>query len=162
MPTYNTTTTTSPIQQQVGTGGAATIVPNTITSSTYAIGTGLLAGAGISAATINPAGYINTTYSKDFVFYGNDGREIVRLNSDGSITWKNGYQVDEAAENFGRMMKLGAEMAVGITARVKHDMRDSVFEDLIEIAKQKGSLSAEDLTYLLNASKIVEKLKGGK
>jgi len=53
-------------------------------------------------------------------------------------------------------------MQAGITHGVKLRMRDSVFADLIEIAKEKGSLTADDLTYLLEASKIVEKLKGGR
>lgn len=41
-------------------------------------------------------------------------------------------------------------------------MRDMVFEELIDIAKENGPLSAEELTYILRASKIVEKLKGTK
>jgi hypothetical protein len=84
------------------------------------------------------------------------------LNLDGSVTWPNGIEIDEAAEAFGKSLQLGAEMRAGINKSVKLKMRDSVFEDLISIAKEKGSLTAEDLTYLLEASKIVEKLKGGK
>ena len=88
--------------------------------------------------------------------------EIVRLNRDGTITWANGIDVDEAAEAFARSISMGAELQSGVTQGVKHRMRDSVFTDLIEIAKEKGSLTADDLTYLLEASKIVEKLKGGR
>jgi len=51
-------------------------------------------------------------------------------------------------------------MAAGISDRVKYDARDSVFTELINIAKEKGPLSADDLTYFLEASKIMEKLKG--
>lgn len=135
---------------QVYTSGAGVFSASTITNAT------------INANTINPTSYIGSGYQSNLIFNSSNNQEIVRLNADGTITWANGYQVDEAAEHFGKMLKVGAEMAVGITARVKRDMRDSVFEDLIEIAKSKGALSAEDLTYLLNASKIVEKLKGGK
>jgi hypothetical protein len=88
------------------------------------------------------------------------GAEVVRLNSDGTIKWANGIEIDEAAKAFARSVQLGAEMSAGITKGAKLRMRDSVFADLINIAKEKGSLTADDLTYLLEASKIVEKLKG--
>jgi hypothetical protein len=90
------------------------------------------------------------------------GKEIVRINLDGSITWPNGIDEEEGAKAFSQSVMVGAEMAAGINQKVKLAMRDSVFEDLIEIAKEKGSLTAEDLTFLLQASKIVEKLKGSK
>jgi hypothetical protein len=83
------------------------------------------------------------------------------LNLDGSVTWANGIDIDAAAEAFGKSLHMSAEIQAGISKAVKLKMRDSVFEDLINIAKEKGSLTAEDLTYLLEASKIVEKLKGG-
>lgn len=95
-------------------------------------------------------------------FNGTDGKEIVRINLDGSVTWADGIKIDEAAEAMARTMTQSTELQAGITKAVKLRMRDSVFEDLIGIAKQKGSLTAEDLTYLLEASKIVEKLKGAK
>ena len=88
------------------------------------------------------------------------GQEIVRLNKDGTITWANGIEIDEAADAFGRSIVLGAEMVAGISKGAKLRMRNSVFADLIQIAAEKGSLTADDLTYLLEASKIVEKLKG--
>lgn len=94
------------------------------------------------------------------ITYTNNSKEIVRLEKDGKVVWNGDIEIDEAAEAFAKSMTLGAEMAAGITRKVKLAMRDSVFEDLIEIAKEKGSLTAEDLHYLLQASKIVEKLKG--
>jgi len=90
-----------------------------------------------------------------------NNKEIVKIKNNGEVEWADGYKIDEAAEAFGKSLGLGVEIAAGITNRVKLSMRDSVFEDLIAIAKEKGSLTAEDLTYLLQASKIVEKLKGG-
>lgn len=39
-------------------------------------------------------------------------------------------------------------------------MRDTVFEEMISLAKEKGSLTVEDLTYLHTAAKIMDKLKG--
>lgn len=94
------------------------------------------------------------------VIYDTSSREIVRLNRDGTVVWARDISDNEAAEAFSRSLQLGAEISAGITQKVKLNMRDSVFNDLIEIAKSKGSLSADDLTYLLASSKIVEKLKG--
>lgn len=90
------------------------------------------------------------------------GKEIVRLNFDGTVTWADDINIDEAAESFSKSVSVGLEISSGITKKVKLEMRDSIFNDLIAIAKDKGSLTADDLTYLLEASKIVEKLKGGK
>jgi hypothetical protein len=113
----------------------------------YGIGSGMFSSSGTSLPT-------------NIITFHSQGKEIVKVNLDGSVTWANGIDVDSAAEAFARTLSLGAEQKAGISKRVKLEMRDSVFEDLIEIAKEKGSLTAEDLTYLLSASKIVEKLKG--
>lgn len=108
-------------------------------------------------------GVIGITQQPSVVaFHGTSNQEIVRLERDGSVKWSNGIQIDEAAEAFGNAIKLGSEISVGITARVKREMRDTVFEELISISKEKGSLSAEDLTYLWEATKIMDKLKGAK
>jgi hypothetical protein len=125
------------------------------TGVTYTVGNGystVIGQAGMYSAP-NPAPV--------FQLSGNQG-EIVRMNRDGSIVWSSEININEAAEAFAKSMYLGAEIQSGITKNAKLRMRDSVFEDLITIAKEKGSLSADDLTYLLEASKIVEKLKGEK
>lgn len=106
--------------------------------------------------TIGPAS--NTP--ADLIELKSNGKEIVRLTRDGSVVWASHIDVDEAAKAFSESLTIGSEMAAGITQRVKVKMRDSVFNDIIEIAKEKGSLTAEDLTYLLQASKMMEKLKG--
>jgi hypothetical protein len=95
-------------------------------------------------------------------FTDSSGKEVVRINLDGTITWADGIKIDEAAEAMSKALSISTELHAGITQAVKLRMRDSVFQDIIEIARQKGSLSADDLTYLLEASKIVEKLKGAK
>lgn len=128
--------------------------------------TSVIGGGGTSAATIG------TTNANTFIFnpmpnnlvtvWSSSNKEIVRLNADGSVIWNGEIDVDAAAEAFGRALTMGAELSAGITKRVKRKMRDSIFEDIISIAKEKGSLTADDLTYLLEASKIVEKLKGGR
>ena len=88
------------------------------------------------------------------------GKLIVTLNNDGSVTWAQGIEIDEAADAFARSLTLSSEQVSGISKSVKARMRDTIFEELIDIAKEKGSLNSDDLTYLLKAAKIMEKLKG--
>jgi hypothetical protein len=135
--------------------GAANYSYNTITTTPYV-------GAAGAGGTFTIGTNLHNATSVVSFYKGSGGSEIVRLNRDGTITWANGIDVDEAADAFGRAIALGAEMQAGITEGTKRRMRDSVFADLIDIAKEKGSLTADDLTYLLEASKIMEKLKGGR
>lgn len=92
----------------------------------------------------------------------NSNGEIVVLNTDGSVTWADGIQIDEAAEAFSKSLSLSAEISSGITKKVKQEMRDTVFNEIISIAKEKGPLTADELTYLLQAAKIMDKLRGGR
>lgn len=124
--------------------------------STYAIsgaGNSYISGGFMAGHTYTPN--VNLGILTDTA-----GNELVRINLDGSVTWKNGFQVDQAAEALSRSITLAAEQKAGITQKVKLQMRDSVFESIIEVARSRGSLSADDLTYMLEASKIVEKIKG--
>ena len=162
----STMTTTAACGTVVGSG------IGTITSTAWPYN---MTSAAMTATAVNPALSGTITIPSNFsmgtsmhftpphiVQFSNNGQEIVKMKSDGSIEWANGIQIDEAAEAFGKSLAIGAEYSAGITKRVKLEMRDSVFEDLIAIAKERGSLTAEDLTFLLQGSKIVEKLKGGK
>lgn len=88
--------------------------------------------------------------------------DIVKINRDGSVSWKDGIKIDEAAEALTRSLSLGIERVAGVTQKVKSDMRDSIFNDLILITEKKGSLTVEDLTLILESSKIMEKLKGNR
>jgi len=130
-------------------------------TSWFTANTGM-AGGGFAGAGGFGSFTINVPPPTHIIQFSNAGSEIVRLNLDGSVTWANGIDIDAAAEAFGKSLHMSAEIQAGISKAVKLKMRDSVFEDLINIAREKGSLTAEDLTYLLEASKIVEKLKGGK
>lgn len=172
-----------------GAGGSYMVNSNTVTSSVIATSPSnimsvppagnitsaniLTTGAGAVASnpqwtfTANVPNIYNTTYNAPtagpvLTLYKSTGGEIVRLNTDGSVVWAQGIDIDEAADSFARSIRIGAEMQAGLTQSVKQEMRNTVFEELIEIAKEKGPLSAEELTYLLQASKIMEKLKGGK
>lgn len=85
-------------------------------------------------------------------------KEIVRICSDGSVKWNDEIQIDAAAEALSKSLKLGVEIAAGITSRVKKEIRNSVFEDLITLAKEKGTLTADDVEYALRCCKIMDKL----
>ena len=170
-------------QSSYGAGGAGTYVASgggIGSSGSYTtviggvVGTGNAGMNGNIMTNIGNSQWVSTTIPTSNIFanpfnstatvftLSSQGKELVRLNKDGSVTWSKEIDVDEAAAAFARSINLGAEMMAGITQGVKHRMRDSVFNDLIEIAREKGSLSADDLTYLLSAAKIVEKLKGPK
>jgi len=103
--------------------------------------------------------YNPTTYIPLLITSSNN-KEIVRINDDGSVTWNSGTNEDEAIKSLSNVFTISYEKASGITEGTKRRMRDSVFEELISIAKDSGALSAEDLEYILRCSKIVEKLKG--
>jgi len=159
------------VTDTISNGGTITTSnwPYNMTSAAMSAVTATAASPMITGTvTINPQSYItssigNINYQPPYIIqFNNNGKEIVKLKSDGTVEWTNGIEIDEAAEAFAKTLALGAEMSAGITKKVKLEMRDSVFEDLIAIAKERGSLTAEDLTFLLQGSKIVEKLKGGK
>ena len=116
--------------------------------------------------SISASGMFNGTWpspsKKDIItFYNINGSEIVRLNNDGSVTWSGNIRINDAAEAFSRTLTLGAEAKAGLTRKVKSEMRDTVFEEIISITKEKGPLTVEDLTYFLQAAKIMDKLRGG-
>ena len=118
-------------------------------NSTYTIGTGV--------------GQFGITQPTSIIsLNGINNKEIVRLNIDGSVTWGQDINVDEAAEAFARTLHLSAELAAGVNKKVKSQMRDTVFKEIIELAKVKGTLTLDDLTFMYEASKIMEKLKGGR
>ena len=118
--------------------------------------------APIGPSVINSNYTIGTTLSSSTItLFNGSNQEIVRLNKDGSVTWSKDINVDEAAEAFSKSLQLGGERSAGITQGVKQRMRDTIFEEMIELAKVKGTLTADDLTYMLSAAKIMDKLKGG-
>jgi len=164
--TINVPATTIPQNysySSIGAAGAGCVTVGNTTGAAPNPTSWITANTGIIGAGGAMAGTFTMTLPTNIVTFSKpaNNQEIVRLNTDGSVTWANGIDVDAAAEAFGHSLQMGAELKAGISKSVKLKMRDSVFEDLINIAKEKGSLTADDLTYLLEASKIVEKLKGG-
>lgn len=146
------------------------IIPNSTISNVGTYGynpTGTVYVTSPTTTNWNSTIFANTGYTISnnpgasiISLHGENNKEIVRLNKDGSVTWSEEIKIDEAAESFARAISLSAELKAGISHSVKLKMRDTVFEELINIAKTRGALSADDLTYLLEASKIIEKLKG--
>jgi hypothetical protein len=92
--------------------------------------------------------------------YGTNNKELVKIEKDGTVKWAEDATVDEAATAFAKTLAMGVERSAGITYGVKQRMRDAVFEEMISMAKEKGSLTSDDLTYLWQAAKIMDKLKG--
>lgn len=106
------------------------------------------------------ANYSMLSIPPNIMSFSDNGKEIVRLNNDGTVIWADNIRINEAAEAFSKSLTIGAEIRAGLTDIVKRRMRDTIFEELINIADEKGSLDANDLTYLLQSAKIMDKLKG--
>jgi hypothetical protein len=134
---------------------------------------------GYVAPTVTTAATTATTYTLPYTFNINSGtfgysspyiftltnrkgETVFSVDNDGKIIWQSTIESDvkEAAENFSSYIGLEVEKKAGIYDTTKRKIRDSIFNDLIKIAVEKGSLNADDLTYLLEASKMLEKLKG--
>lgn len=132
-------------------------VPAIPATTSYSIGA---SSYSVGSFPISPGVTFTSPVPPSILTIMNDGKEIVTLTKDGRVEWADGIRIDEASESFAKALTISSELVAGIDKRVKSDMRNSVFNDLISIAKDKGSLTADDLTYLLEASKIMEKLKG--
>lgn len=161
-----------PVTAPTSTSGTYTVNTNSITNAGYYI-TGTSQNMWSTSASpitnISPSNFTisgntsitSSNYNSSAISISSAaGKEIVRLNKDGSVTWNDTVDIDEAATAFAKSISIGAEMSAGITYAVKQRMRDAVFDELIEMAKDKGSLTADDLTYLHKAAKIMDKLKG--
>lgn len=158
--------TVSPANQTVN--ALAPTYPG-LTNITSAIKPGQIysAGTGVGFGSVQfPAPkpvFVLGSKSDDFAmkFFDNTGnKEICILMNDGSVKWPNGINVDAASDAFANSIEVAVSKQAGITEGVSQRLRDSIFEDIISIAKEKGPLSSDDLTFMLQSSKIMEKLKG--
>jgi hypothetical protein len=135
------------------------ISSNNITSAIYATTLNTVASGSILKS--NGSGTAWAPVPPFFSISNNSGKELVRITDEGKVIWGEGIEIDEAAEKLTSVISLSAETKAGITKRVKIDLRNSVFEEIIELSKLKnGNLSTEDLTFAYESSKIIEKLKG--
>lgn len=144
-----------------GTPYYANLTSNGLQAGTYV--TGIASNSSwVSTSGIVSNGYnIASSVSPSVMSLHNpSNKEIVRLNNDGSVTWNDSINIDEAATAFASSIQLGAELMAGVTYGVRQRIRDAVFEELIDMANNKGTLSVDDLTYLHQAAKIMDKLKG--
>lgn len=132
----------------------------TTTSVTAVISSGIATALNVSNSIGSYIGVPQYNSAAAYTLYDPTGKEIVRLEKDGSVVWAGEIDIDFAADAFSKAMTLGAELAAGIKEATKRKIRDKIFEEIISIAKDKGHLSADELTYLLEASKIIEKLNG--
>lgn len=114
-------------------------------------------GPNIKNLNVTSTAY-NVSYNSTIIYRNNE--KILSIDENGNIVWGQGIKIDKTAEDLANSLALSLELKAGITQKIKLEMRDSVFESLINIAKMQGALTANDLTYLLEASKIVEKLRG--
>ncbi len=159
-----TVTAAVPSYVNVGSTGLSTVTTTGYATAGYA--TTYPVGTAAAGSVLTSMGGV-TTWANPVssapahpVVISNQGKEIVRLEKDGTIVWAEGIKIDEAAEAFAKTISIAAEMRAGITERIKADMRNRIFEEIINISKEKGSLSTDELTLMLEATKIMEKLKG--
>ncbi len=121
--------------------------------------------AGYSTATIAPLSgtfSINTSTSTVplLVVNSSGNSEIVRVDPDGTVVWPNGIDIDAAKEALEQSFTLAFEARAGITKRVKAEIRDKIFEEIIDILKERGTITVEDLQLFWRSSKIIDKLSG--
>jgi hypothetical protein len=147
------------------------MITSTITSGNVTGNITAAANPGVMAQTVqmHTVGNIGIgTITPQYIFQppaniisiSSNTKEIVRITRDGEVVWADGYEINEAAEAFGKSIQMGAEMTAGIRANTKQQIRDAVFAELIDMAEKKGTLTAEDLTFMWQSAKIMDKLKG--
>ena len=130
-------------------------------SGSAGVGMGSVSGGSV---TMSPVYTTSMSYAPpNIITLMKDGnKEILRVTPEGKVEWAEGHTVDDAAEAFGKSITLGTEIAAGVTSRVKGEMRDVVFEEIIEMSKIKGVLTTHELTLMFESAKIMEKLKGSR
>lgn len=156
----STTDVSSPTLQ-----AASVAIPNSasyvsLTSTQYSL------RGRASSVKLNPAvGVVQRGSANSdniLTIFGNNNVEIVRISNDGAVIWKNTPDhnaISEAAEAFSQVLSFSVEKRLNIMGAIKSKMRDTVFKEIIDIAKINGVLTADELTFMYESSKIMEKLK---
>jgi len=161
---HNTTTGVTSIVTSANTLSTISLTGNVSGAGAFGIGGQGSSGAWhgtTTAATSASTGRSRVSFgggNSVIALYGDDGEEIVKLRGDGIVVWKSGTQVDEATKAFSLALRQGAAMTGGITAVVKAEIRNEIYANLIALAKEKGNLSIEDLTFDRDSCILVEKL----
>lgn len=133
---------------------------STVTTTSYTTTASAPNMAGMSTIGILGPSMWKSEPQNIFSISDKSGKPVMVMDHEGNITFNIDTNVPEAAEIFVSSIYLSTEAKAGITLKTKQKIRDAVFNDIIEIAKRKGTLDAEELTSMLEASKIMEKLKG--
>ena len=141
----------------------ATGAQNAVFNGVTTIGAGTLGT--MAGQNLNSAHWTNPIRNSNIMstivtFTDRNGQEIVHISSKGDVVWANGYQIDEAAEAFSKSLHIGVEKAIGVNENIKRKMRDSVFEEIIKLVKETGSITADELTRYWECAKIIDKLRG--
>ena len=114
--------------------------------------------------TYSSAGWQNTYYafeppSELLVIRNYTNDVLVTLYPDGRVEWADNIEIDEAAAKFSAMLNISPDIIANIKYENKKKIRDSIFEDMIELAKDKN-LTVEDLTCMWHTAKMMDKLRG--
>ncbi len=88
------------------------------------------------------------------------GVPIVRIDPFGEVIWDAQPNETEAAEALRRSFRISTEMAAGVTETTKMNIRNSVFEEILSVVQKHGTINEEQLTFLWEGAKIMDKLKG--
>lgn len=92
-------------------------------------------------------------------FSDSNNTEYLRITSDGKCIWREDLSNDEAAKRFSDIFQLSKELNAGITKEVKETIRDHVFEEIILACEKRGSMTVEDLRFMYESVKIMDRLK---
>lgn len=147
-----------------------TTLPTINSTTVSAITSNNAKSTNIASANMKPQYAGNAKVSQNYPRSASDpiyschdfhGKEIVRIDADGTVVWANGINVDTAAASLTSSFYLGTERMAKITEGVKRRMRDSVFKSMLDIIKEQGdTISVDELTRYWEAAKIMDKLKG--
>jgi len=140
----------------------STVTLPDVTSGTIGISSAVTAANGAwSSNSGGPAHWVSGPPPTNIItIYDRDEKPCVTLELDGSVTWEDPTKIDEAAEMFSKTLTMSAEIKSGITNGVKTKIRNTIFEEIIQIAQRKGSVTVDDLTYMYESAKIMDKLQG--
>lgn len=132
---------------------------STVTSGTNFTTTRNMSG---TSTAIGTNGYTFSWNPPSYIlqFCDYNGKKVVTIENDGSVTWHDSSKIGEASDLLGAMMTISAEQKAGITARVKSEIFDQVFEEIYQVFKDKKTVSCEELRIAYESSKIFRKLQG--
>ena len=91
-------------------------------------------------------------------FSGN-GKEIFSIDANGNAIWHKPESYDEAAQIFLDSVNWKIESAAGIR-KSRREWEERMIKAIVSKAEKSGSLTAEELTNVVNKSIMYDRLKG--